>query len=129
MPARLSGTRRHQVPPAVACVGLFGLSSFSVAQRTKEIGIRKVLGASVAQILMMLSKEYVRLVLAASVLALPAAYYFLGRWLDNYAYGISLSWWFFLLPVILALAIAAVTVSYQAVKAAIRNPVEALRYE
>ena len=113
----------------VACLGLFGLSSFSVAQRTKEIGIRKVLGASVSQILMMLSKEYVRLVLAASVLALPAAYYFLGRWLDNYAYGISLSWWFFLLPVILALAIAAVTVSYQAVRAAVRNPVEALRNE
>lgn len=113
----------------VACLGLFGLSSFSVSRRTKEIGVRKVLGASVAQILMLLSKEYVRLVLAASALALPAAYYFLDRWLDNYAYGISLSWWFFLLPVILALAIAALTVSWQAVRAAVRNPVESLRYE
>ncbi|MCB9264173.1 MAG: ABC transporter permease [Lewinellaceae bacterium] len=113
----------------VACLGLFGLSSFSVARRTKEIGVRKVLGASVSQILVLLSEEYVRLVLAASVLALPVAYYFLKKWLDNFAFGISLSWWFFLLPVFLALAIAAVTVSYQAIRAAVRNPVEALRYE
>lgn len=113
----------------VACLGLFGLSSFSITRRTREIGIRRVLGASISQILMLLSQEYVRLILAASVLALPAAYYFLGRWLDNYAYAITLSWWFFLLPIVLALAIAAITVSWQAVRAAVRNPAEALRYE
>jgi len=113
----------------VACIGLFGLSYFSVSRRTKEIGIRKVLGASVAQILLLLSREYLWLILLASALALPLAYYFLSRWLENYAYAISLNWWFFLLPVFLALAIAAVTVSYQSIKAAIGNPIEALRCE
>lgn len=113
----------------VAALGLFGLSSFSVARRRKEIGIRKVLGAEVGQILLLLSKEYVRLVLAAGVLALPAAYFLMRCWLDNYAYHIELGWWFFLTPVLAVLLIAALTVSYQSIRAATANPVKALRDE
>ena len=113
----------------VAALGLFGLSSFSVARRRKEIGIRKVLGAEVGQILLLLSKEYVRLVLVAGVLALPAAYFLMRRWLDNYAYHIELGWWFFFIPLLAVLLIAALTVSYQSIRAAMANPVKALRQE
>jgi putative ABC transport system permease protein len=113
----------------VASLGLFGLSSFSVARRTKEIGIRKVLGASVRQILFLLSKEYFRLILVAGLVALPFAYWLMRRWLTNYAYHIELGWWFFLVPFLAVLFIAALTVSYQSIRAATANPVEALRYE
>jgi putative ABC transport system permease protein len=113
----------------IACLGLFGLAAFTTQQRTKEIGIRKVLGASVAGIVRLLSKEFVILVLAANAMAWPAAYYTMNRWLQNFAYRIDLSWWVFALASGLALLIALLTVSTQAIKAALANPVEALRYE
>ncbi len=113
----------------IACLGLFGLSSFSVTRRTKEIGIRKVLGANTSQILILLSQDYFRLIILASVIALPLAYWQVGRWLDNYAYAVKLGWWFFLLPVLLVMLIAALTVAYQSVKAAVSNPIKSLRYE
>lgn len=113
----------------VACLGLFGLSYFTVAKRTKEIGIRKVLGASLNQILILLSKDYLWLILLASVVALPAAYYFTESWLQNYAYNINLGWWFFILPIFVVALIALFTVGYQSIKAALANPVESLKYE
>ncbi len=113
----------------IACLGLFGLASFSAQQRTKEVGIRKVLGASVSGIITLLSKEFVKLVLLANFIAWPVAYYFMRNWLQNFAYRIELGWWVFALAGGLALLIALLTVSTQAIKAALANPVEALRYE
>jgi putative ABC transport system permease protein len=113
----------------VAALGLFGLSSFSVARRTKEIGIRKVLGAGVGQILVLLSREYLRLILLAGLVALPVAYWLMRRWLTNYAYHVDLGWWFFLIPLLAVIAIAALTVSWQSIRAATANPVDALRNE
>jgi putative ABC transport system permease protein len=113
----------------VACLGLFGLASFTAEQRTREIGIRKVLGASVTEILLLLSKEFTRLVAVAFVIAAPFAYFAMGKWLQNFAYHINLGAGPFLLGGGLALLIALATVSAQAIKAALANPVEALRYE
>ena len=113
----------------VACLGLFGLASFTAEQRTREIGIRKVLGASVAEILLLLSKEFTALVALAFVIAAPFAYLAMSTWLQNFAYHIDLGLSPFLLGGSLALAIALITVSTQALKAALANPVEALRYE
>ena len=113
----------------VGCLGLFGLASFMAEQRTKEIGIRKVLGASVSGIIFLLSKDFARLVLVAFAIAAPLAYYFIHRWLQDFAYRIDVSWWMFLLAGGLALVIALLTVSAQAIRAALANPVEALRYE
>ncbi|MCG3120605.1 MAG: hypothetical protein ALAOOOJD_03373 [bacterium] len=113
----------------VACLGLFGLAAFSAEQRTKEIGVRKVLGASVAGIAGLLSKDFVKLVLFANIIAWPVAYYAMNRWLQNFAYRLDLGWWVFALAGGLALVIALLTVSTQAIKAALANPVEALRYE
>jgi putative ABC transport system permease protein len=113
----------------VACSGLFGLASFTAEQRTKEIGIRKVLGASVARIVLLLSQDFLKLVLAAIVVALPIAYFAMNRWLLNFAYRIDLQWWVFALAGGLALLIAMLTVCTQAIKAALANPVESLRYE
>ena len=113
----------------VACLGLLGLISFAAERRTKEIGIRKVLGASVPQIVSMLSKEFLVLLLIATLIAWPVAWYAMDKWLQNFAYRIELDVWTFILAGVLALVIAAVIVSFQAVKAATANPVEALRYE
>jgi putative ABC transport system permease protein len=113
----------------LACLGLFGLTTLSVTNRTKEIGIRKVLGASVTGVAGLISKEFAQLVLIANVIAWPAAYYAVSKWLQNYAYRIELGVGTFLLATALALGIALLTISVQAVKAALANPAEALRYE
>ncbi|NUO02558.1 MAG: ABC transporter permease [Saprospiraceae bacterium] len=113
----------------VACLGLFGLASFTVERRHKEIGIRKVLGASVTGITGLLAKDFLKLVLVAIVIASPVAYWVMGKWLADFAYRINISWWMFVLAGILALAIAFLTVSFQSVKAALMNPVRSLRSE
>ncbi|MEX2593448.1 MAG: FtsX-like permease family protein [Anditalea sp.] len=113
----------------IACLGLFGLSVYNVSQRTKEIGIRKVLGASVSNIVALLSKDFMKMVLMASILALPLAYWVIQRWLENYAFHIDISWWLLLVPVCLLLLITLLTVSFQSIKAALMNPVESLRSE
>jgi len=113
----------------IACLGLYGLVSFSAEQRTKEIGIRKVLGASVTEIVYMLSKEFLKWVVIGNIIAWPIAYYAMYKWLQNFAYRIDLSWWMFVLAGALALVVALLTVSYQAIKAARANPVDTLRYE
>jgi putative ABC transport system permease protein len=108
---------------------LLGLSLLISQQRTKEIGIRKVNGASVSEILVMLNKDFVKWVVIAFVIATPIAYYAMNKWLENFAYKTSLSWWIFALAGLLALGIALITVSFQSWKAATKNPVESLRYE
>jgi putative ABC transport system permease protein len=113
----------------VACVGLFGLVSFTAGQKTKEIGIRKVLGASVSEILFLISKEFLKWVLIANLIAWPIAYYFMSSWLENFAYRIDLTIWAFILSGIIAFIIAILTVSSQTVKAATANPVKSIRYE
>ncbi len=113
----------------IACLGLLGLAMYATEQRTKEIGIRKVLGANVPGIVTLLSKEFVKLVVIANLVAWPVAYFAMRRWLDNFAYRIELDFGAFILAAALALIIALLTVSTQAIKAAVANPVEALRYE
>ena len=113
----------------VASLGLFGLASFTAQLRIKEIGIRKVLGASVSNLVLMLSKEFALLVGIANLIAWPIAYYAMNRWLQDFAYRIDLGIWAFVLSGFLALFIALTTVSYQAWKVARTNPVDALRYE
>jgi putative ABC transport system permease protein len=113
----------------IACLGLFGLATFTAEQRTKEIGIRKVLGASVPQIVQLLSKDFVRLVIIGIVIASPIAYYFMDKWLQDFAYRVEISWWIFALAGIVAISIALLTVSYQAIRAALMNPVKSLRTE
>lgn len=113
----------------ISCLGLFGMASFVAEQRTKEIGIRKVLGASVANIWQLLSKEFVLLVVISCVIAAPIAWYYLDNWLTNYDYRINISWQVFVLAAIAALAITLLTVSFQAIKAALANPVKSLRTE
>lgn len=113
----------------IACMGLFGLAMFAVEIRTKEIGIRKVLGASVVSITALLSKDFLKLVFVAIVLASPIAWYAMDKWLQDFAYRIEISWWVFALAGVLAFAIALLTVSYQSIKAALMNPVKSLRIE
>lgn len=113
----------------IACLGLLGLAAYTAEQRTKEIGIRKVLGATVTEIIFMLTKEFTRWVMIANILAWPAAYFLMNGWLENFAYRINFNIWIFILSGVTALVIAMITVSYQAIKAAIANPVESLRYE
>lgn len=113
----------------ISCLGLFGMASFVAEQRTKEIGIRKVLGASVVNLWQLLSKEFVLLVLLSCIVAVPIAWYYLNEWLANYDYRINISWSVFALAAALALLITLATVSFQAIKAAIANPVKALRSE
>ena len=113
----------------IACLGLFGLISFMAVQRTKEIGIRKTLGASVQSIVRLLSGDFLMLVIIAFILASPAAWYFMNQWLQDFAYRIQIDWWIFLLAGTIAVIIALLTISTQAVKAAIANPVKALRSE
>lgn len=111
----------------IACLGLFGLATFTAEQRTKEIGIRKVIGASVPRLFLMLTTEIVKWVLIANLLALPLAYYFMNKWLQGFAYPVGISWWTFALAVLASILIALITVSQQAIRAATRNPVQALR--
>ena len=113
----------------IACLGLFGLATYSAEQRTKEIGVRKVLGASVFSIVGLLSKDFLRLVLIAIVLASPIAWYAMTGWLNDFAYKIDIEWWYFALAGLLAVGIALLTVSFQSVKAALMNPVKSLRSE
>lgn len=113
----------------IACLGLFGLASYSTQQRTKEIGVRKVLGASVSTIVMLLVKEFTRWVLVANLIALPVTYYIMSRWLHSYAYRIEIGMDVFLLTAAAAFLIALLTVSYQSVNAALANPIKSLRYE
>ena len=113
----------------IACLGLFGLSSFTTEQRTKEIGVRKILGATIKNITVMLSRQFIWLVLISNFIAVPIAYYLMHKWLQNFAYRINIGWWVFVLAGGIALLIAIITVSLQAVKAATANPVESLRYE
>ena len=113
----------------VACLGLFGLSIFTAERRRKEIGVRKVLGASVQTVVGLLSKEFLRLVAVATLIAFPVAWFAMNKWLQDFAYRISMGWWIFFIAGASAMAIALVTVSFQAIKAAIANPVKALRSE
>jgi ABC-type antimicrobial peptide transport system permease subunit len=113
----------------ISCLGLFGLAAFTAERRTKEIGIRKVLGAGVPGIVQLLSREFVLLVAIAFVLASPVAWYAMNAWLQDFAYRIHISWWIFAVAGITSIAIALVTVCFQAIKAALRNPVLALRSE
>ncbi|MEZ5104581.1 MAG: FtsX-like permease family protein [Draconibacterium sp.] len=113
----------------LAALGLFGYVSLTLIQRTKEIGIRKVNGAKVSEILSMINKDFVKWIVIAFLIATPIAYYTMNKWLENFAYKTTLSWWIFALAGLLALGIALLTVSWQSWRAATRNPVEALRYE
>ena len=113
----------------ISCMGLFGMASFVAEQRTKEIGIRKALGASVLNVWKLLSTEFVLIVLLSCAIAIPVAYYFLAKWLMNYEYHAAISWWIFVLSAVGALVITLLTVSFQAIKAAIANPVKSLRTE
>jgi putative ABC transport system permease protein len=113
----------------IACLGLFGLVTYAAEQRTKEIGIRKVLGANVGGIVALLSRDFLKLVLIASVIAFPVAWWGMNQWLQSFAYRIGIVWWIFAASGILAMVIALVTVSFQAIKAAVANPVKNLRTE
>lgn len=113
----------------VACLGLFGIAAFVTEQRTKEIGIRKILGASLIELIVLLSKEFMKWVLIANIIAWPIAYFVMNDWLQNFAYRTGLSWWIFALSGVIALIIALATVSWQSVKAALVNPVDSLRSE
>jgi putative ABC transport system permease protein len=113
----------------VACLGLFALASFTTLQRTKEIGIRKVMGASVATILTLLYREFALLLCIAFVVAIPIAWYVISNWLQGYAFRINIHWSYFIVPFITILIIALLTVSFQSIKAAVANPVKSLRTE
>ena len=113
----------------ISCSGLFGLASFVAEQRTKEIGIRKVMGASVTNLWQMLSKDFVVLVIISCFIAIPAAYYFLEQWLQQYKYRTEISWWIFAITGFGAVMITLLTVSFQAIKAALMNPVKSLKSE
>ena len=113
----------------ISCLGLFGIASFVAEQRTKDIGVRKVLGASIYNLWRMLSKDFVLLVIISCVIAIPLAWYFLNKWLLNYTYRTEISWWIFIIAAIVAVVIALVTVCFQAIKAAVANPVKSLRTE
>jgi putative ABC transport system permease protein len=113
----------------IACLGLFGLAAYTAERRTKEIGIRKVLGATVPNLIVMLSSEFTKWVLIANILAWPVAYLATNQWLQNFAYRTSIKFWVFVFAAGLAFLISLMTVSYQAIKAAVANPIDSLRYE
>ena len=113
----------------ISCLGLFGLASFVAEQRTKEIGIRKVLGASVASIVALFSKAFFKLVLVSVIIASPIAYYFMDKWLQDFAYRIPISWSIFGYTALIIMLTSFVTISYQGIKAALINPVDSLRSE
>jgi putative ABC transport system permease protein len=113
----------------ISCLGLFGLASYAAEKRVKEVGIRKVLGASIQHIVFKLSKDFLKYVLIAALIALPLSWFAINKWLQDYAYRVNISWWIFLVAVLLALVIALITISVQAIKAAVANPVKSLRTE
>jgi ABC-type antimicrobial peptide transport system permease subunit len=113
----------------ISCLGLFGLVTFTAEQRTKEIGIRKVLGASVTGIVRMLSKDFLILVLIATIIAFPVAWWAMYKWLNDFEYRVDIGWWVFVVAGVVALLIALLTISFQSIKAAIANPVKSLRTE
>ena len=113
----------------LSCLGLYGLASFMAIQRIKEVGIRKVLGASVGSVIYLFSKEFIILITIAFVIASPVAWYFMHKWLQDYVYRINISWWVFVAGGLTAIMIALITVSFQAIKAAVANPVKSLRTE
>ncbi len=113
----------------IACLGLFGLSAFTAEQRTKEIGIRKILGASVSGIIKLMTTDFLKLVLFVIIIAIPIAWWLMDKWLSDFAYRITINWWIFLIAGLVAIFIALVTISFQAIKAAIANPVKSLRSE
>jgi putative ABC transport system permease protein len=113
----------------ISCLGILGLAEFSIKRRIKEIGIRKVNGARIGEIISLLNKDFVRWVLLAFIIAVPVSWYIMNLWLKNFAYRTNLSWWIFALAGLIALGIALFTVSWQSLRAATRNPVESLRYE
>jgi len=113
----------------ISCLGLFGLSAFTADQRRKEIGVRKVLGSSITGIVGLLSKDFMRLVLMAIVIAIPIAWFFMQNWLEGYAYRISINAWVFVIAGAIAIIIALLTISFQAINAARANPVKSLRSE
>ena len=111
----------------ISCIGLFGLATLSAEKRTKEIGIRKVLGASVAVIVRKLSGDFVKLVMISAVIAIPVAWWAMNKWLENYPYRITLNGWIFAFAGILVLIVALITMSFQVIKAAVANPVKSLK--
>src|SRR5215203_953612 len=113
----------------ISCLGLFGLASYAAEKRVKEVGIRKVLGASLQHIVFKLSKDFLKYVFIAALIALPLSWFAINKWLQDYAYRVDISWWVFLIAVVLAIVIALITISFQAIKAAIANPVKSLRTE
>jgi len=113
----------------IASLGLFGLVAFMVRQRVKEIGIRKVLGASTGSITTMLSKEFLQLILIAALISYPVTWFAMNKWLQDFAYRINIQWWVFVLAGVIALFVAAITISFQSIKAALANPVKSLRSE
>ena len=113
----------------ISCLGLLGLAAYTAERRTKEIGIRKVLGATVTNVITLLSKDFLRLVAISSVVAFPLAWWLMHNWLQDFAYRINISWWVFVIAGGLAVVIALLTVSFQAIKAAVANPVKSLRTE
>jgi putative ABC transport system permease protein len=113
----------------ISCLGLLGLASYSAEKRTKEIGIRKVLGASIQSVVTLLSKDFVKLVFISNIIAWPLAWFVLDKWLQDFAYRINISWWVFLLAGVVALLIALLTVGFQAIRAAVMNPIRSLRSE
>jgi len=113
----------------IACLGLFGLSAFMAARRTKEIGIRKSMGASVQSVFLLLSREFIKWIVISVAIACPAAWFIMNKWLQSFAYRTNISWWIFALAILIAFAIAFITVTWQSLKTARTNPVEALRYE
>jgi putative ABC transport system permease protein len=113
----------------IGCMGLFALTAFSAEQRTKEIGIRKVLGANALNIMALLSKNFLLLVLISSLIAFPVAWWAMNNWLKDFPYHVNISWWIFGIAIVAALLIAFITVSFQSIKAATANPVKSLRTE
>ena len=113
----------------IACLGLYGIAWYTADQRKKEIGIRKVNGAKILEILKLVNYDLIKWIAIAFIVACPIAYYAMSKWLENFAYKTTLSWWIFALAGVLTLSIALLTVSWQSWRAATRNPVEALRYE
>ena len=113
----------------VACMGLFGLASFTAQQRTKEIGIRKVLGASLSGVIYLFSKDFTKWVLLANVIAWPVSYFVMRKWLQGFAYRTPLGWEVFAFTILLVLGITLITISYQALKSAVANPADSLRHE
>jgi putative ABC transport system permease protein len=113
----------------IASLGLFGLASFTAEQRTKEIGIRKVMGATLSSILFLLSKEFTKWVLVANIIAWPVAFLAMRGWLNNFAYRITIGWMEFVVAGVLTFLIALLTVSYQSIKAGLANPADSIRYE